>query len=164
MKKFCQIFQKKMSVKNVRFSQTGHTRHSSFRAWLACFSSQFSYRVFDWRASRAEWSRLAPAAIKMEMKRVGAAPDRNIPLRCESTPSLKIWRTCSLHSRFSLSRLPPASLFHTSLPPLSRARARGGAAAQVPGRSSRSRLRSPKGGARVGGGGTEARAELAPAT
>lgn len=114
MKKFCQIFQKKMSVKNVRFSKTGHTRHSSFRAWLACFSSQFSYRVFDWRASRAEWSRLAPAAIKMEMKRVGAAPDRNIPLRCESTPSLKIWRTCSLHSRFSLSSPSRLSLSYLS--------------------------------------------------
>jgi hypothetical protein len=150
-----------MSVKNVRFSKTSHTRHSSFRAWLACFSSRFSYRVFDWRASGAEWSRLAPATVRMEMKRVGAAPDRNIPLRCESTPS-QIWRTSSLHSR--LSRLPPASLFHTSLPSLSRARARGDGAAQVPGRSSRPRLRSPKGGARVGGGGTEARAELTPAT
>ena len=54
------------------------------------------------------WSEPAPIAVWMEMRRVGLAPEGNIPLRCGFHSSLKIWRTEPLQPGWLTSASPVA--------------------------------------------------------
>ena len=52
------------------------------------------------------WSEPAPIAVWMEMRRVGLAPEENIPLKCGFDSSLKIWRTEPLQPGWLTSASP----------------------------------------------------------
>ena len=72
------------------------------------------------------WSEPAPIPVWMEMRRVGLAPEENIPLRCGFHSSLKIWRTEPLQPRQRLPSPAPSSPSHLSPPSAATAAASSG--------------------------------------
>ena len=73
--------------------------------------NRFPSRVFGWGLGRVGmgWSEPAPVAVWMEMRRVGLAPEGNIPLRCGFDSSSKYGERSRSNQVGSRQHLPSPS-------------------------------------------------------